>query len=90
MNAPPSQSETARAGDTSRFETQPTEPGSIFVDLDASRKAYLTLQAQLALKGYSLSELSGASYLVCRWDRSIHCSDLAQVRAFLFRLGSVS
>ena len=55
-------------------------------NLDASRKSYLTLQAQLALRAFTVSQLADSSYLVCRWDCSVHCSDLAQVRAFLGRI----
>jgi len=89
------QSETARAGDTSRFETQPSEPSLIVgasrvncnpVDAD-DRKPLSTLSAQLALRGFSVYELASGGYLVARWDRTLHCSDLAQVRAFLERMG---
>ncbi len=58
------------------------------IDLDAERKAYALLAAQLALKGYSLYELACGGFLIARWDRSVHCSDLGCARAFYERLGA--
>lgn len=54
---------------------------------DAERKAQATLTAMLALRGYSVHELACSGFFVSRWDRSMHCSDLAQVRAFYRRIG---
>ncbi|MEO3712196.1 hypothetical protein [Roseateles flavus] len=50
-------------------------------------KAFATLQAMLALKGFSLHELSCGGFLVSRWDRTAHFSDLSGVRQFLQRIG---
>lgn len=50
-------------------------------------KRFATLRAQLALKGYGLQVLPGNGFLVTRWDRTLHCPDLAFVRSFHERLG---
>ena len=51
-------------------------------------KRFATLAALLALKGYSLHALAGGGYLIARWDRTNHCSDLAQCRDFARRMGA--
>jgi hypothetical protein len=56
-------------------------------DTAAGAKAFATLQAQLALRGFSLTELAGGGYLVSRWDRTGHLNDLRSVREFLRRVG---
>ena len=64
---------------------QNTDDTQIIGDFAEERKAQATLAAMLALRGFSLLEIAGGGYLVARWDRSAHCSDLAQVRAFYQR-----
>lgn len=64
-----------------------TTDTAIVHDLDGERKAYQNLQAQLALRGYSLNELSTGNYLISRWDLTLHVSDLAAVRGFYARIG---
>lgn len=54
-------------------------------DLDAERNAFATLAAKLALAGFSLHQLAHGGYLVSRWDRTFHTSDLAGVRAYIDR-----
>ncbi len=57
------------------------------VQAELDLKAFATLQAMLALKGFSLHELSCGGFLVSRWDRTAHFSDLSGVRQFLQRIG---
>ncbi len=59
----------------------------ILLDADQERKAYSTLAVRLALKGYALHDLSCGGFLVSRWDRTAHFSDLSGVRQFLQRIG---
>ena len=55
---------------------------------DAERKEQARLAALLALAGgFSLHELACGGFLIARWDRTAHCSDLGQVAAFLRRIG---
>ena len=52
-------------------------------------KALSAITARLMAKGYSLHELACGGYLVARWDRTLHCSDLAGVRQFYSRIGGL-
>ncbi len=54
-------------------------------DLDAERNAFASLSAKLALAGFSLHQLAHGGYLVSRWDRTFHTSDLAGVRSYIDR-----
>jgi hypothetical protein len=56
-------------------------------DSDEDRKQYATLRALLAFKGISLHELSSGGFLIASAFNTLHCSDLAQVRAFCQRAG---
>lgn len=68
--------------------TQETADASTVIDMDGSRKAFLTLQAKLALRGFALYELSCGGYLVARWDRTKHCADLQAVAQFAREVGA--
>ena len=70
-------------------EDEATTTGSPATEDALARKAQTTLAALLALRGYSLHELACGGFLVARWDRTLHCSDLAGVRAFYERLGGM-
>jgi hypothetical protein len=72
---------------TSAQPQESTVNPAIVIDLDADRKAFTTIAALLALRGYSLYELSGGGFLVSKWDRVAHLGDLAGVRAFYKRIG---
>lgn len=74
-------------GNRANAEHKQLHNAAIVTDLDADRKAFSTLAARLALKGCSVFELSCGGYFVSRFDGSLHCSDLAGVRAFYERLG---
>lgn len=78
------ESETADVASAGRIEAN-TKDEPIFAEFSADRKARATLAAMLAIRGFSLLELACGGYLVARWDRTVHCSDLAQVRAFYQR-----
>lgn len=54
---------------------------------DADCKLYARFAAPLAIAGYQLHELADGTYLVARWDRTLHCPDLHAVRAFCHRAG---
>jgi hypothetical protein len=60
---------------------------AIVAEQDCDRKAFTTLAALLAIRGFSVYELSGGGYLCARWDRNCHLADLAGVRAFYKRIG---
>lgn len=84
MTAPNDEGLTA-TNDQPPKSTQPSDAS--ITDLDASRKQFATLAALLALKGYALHELACGGFLICRWDRTAHCSDLGAVHGFLRKIG---
>lgn len=85
MSAP----EVRTPGGSRASAGQTTEDAAIICrDDDGGRKSFATLAAQLAIRGYSLHELACGGYLIARWDRTLHCSDLGGVRAFYGRLGA--
>ena len=59
-------------------------------ELDQGSKQLSTLRASLALKGYSLHELSCDGYLIARWNLTHHAPDLRAVGAFLRQIGGVA
>ena len=63
-----------------------TTNSSIIGHPDTERKAVATLAARLAFMGFSLHELACGGFLIARWDRTAHCSDLHAVAAFLRRV----
>jgi hypothetical protein len=54
---------------------------------DARRKALATAAACLALKGFALHPLACGAFLICKWDRSVHCADLIAIEAFIAKIG---
>ena len=84
-------SETARVASASRIEDQENTRLNSATDGSAD-KAFLTLRAHLALKGYSLSRTHGddgpARFFVTRWNLVRELSDLAAVRAFAEQVGA--
>lgn len=81
--APPGNDEAGlQPGSEALIQNDP----EIVAEHTGERKACATLAAQLALRGYSLHELAGGGFLISRWDRTLHCSDLGCVRAFYGRL----
>lgn len=68
-------------------ESKPGHSASLADDAQAA-KLQSTYAALLALHGgFSLHELAGGSFLICRWGMHHHAADLAGVKAFLARLG---
>ena len=57
----------------------------ILPDPDPDRNAFDALKAQLAAHEYGLYDLACGGFLIARWDRTTHLSDLAAVRRFLTR-----
>ena len=53
-------------------------------------KHFSILRASLALKGYSLHELSCDGYLIARWNLTHHAPDLRAVGAFLRQIGGAA
>ena len=59
-----------------------------FRTADGNCKAFATLAAQLALRGYSLQELAGDGYLIGRWNLTRHFADLHAVAQFAREVGA--
>lgn len=74
-------------GPTGHTQAEASKHTEILPDATGERKAFATLAARLAIKGYALHDLSCGGYLVARWDRTAHFSDLTGVRQFLQRVG---
>ena len=71
-------------------EGQRTTDNPIFDQLADDRKWFATLRAELAiLSGFTLLRLADGSYLVTRWNASLHCPNLQAVQALLARVGGV-
>ena len=87
--APPRKDDGPGVGSTEAAELSNVCTPIVSVQAD-ERNAQSTLAALLALRGFSLHELAGGGFLVARWDRTLHCSDLAGVRAFYGRLGGAA
>ena len=68
------------------FRDQTKTDASIIGHDADERKARSTLAAMLAMKGYSLHELACGGFLIARFDRTAHCSDLGAVRTWYDRL----
>ena len=59
-------------------------------ELEQGCKRFNTLRASLAIKGYSLHELSCDGYLIARWNLTRHAPDLRAVGAFLRQIGGAA
>lgn len=62
--------------------------GTAAVDLDAERKAYETLRAKLAFRGFSLYRLDDGAFLVAKWGMTRALPDKAAVEAFAQAVGA--
>ena len=58
-------------------------------DLSQTDKTRATLTALLALKGYSLHELTDSSFLASKWNCTKHLPSLYAVQAFARQVGAV-
>ena len=58
-------------------------------DLSQTDKTRATLTALLALKGYSLHELTDSSFLASKWNCTKHLPGLYAVQAFARQVGAV-
>ena len=68
--------------------SQHTQPDSRTAD--GNCKAFATLSAQLALRGYSLHELSDETFFITRWNLSRHVADLQAVARFARQIGGAA
>jgi hypothetical protein len=87
MSGPNEGAPDTAAGVAGQAPGDRTESTAIVGQPDAERKEVATLAARLALRKFSLHELACGGYLIARWDRTVHCSDLQAVAAFLRRIG---
>ena len=71
------------------LETQQSDCANA-CELEQGSKHFSTLRASLALKGYSLHELSCDGYLIARWNLTRHAPDLRAVGAFLRQIGGAA
>ena len=55
--------------------------------IDHDRKHFATLQAQLAMRGYTLREWQCDGYQIARWNLVKHAPDLKAVGQFLRSIG---
>lgn len=85
----PSSDEAAELGSGGGLkEEQATTDSHDSAVSSADRKAWATLQARCALAGgFQLSSASDGTYVVSRWNLSRSLSGLAEVAAFLDRVG---
>ncbi len=64
---------------------QPADAAQAAVD---DVKVYATLQARAALAGFELVRMPGGDYVIGRWGMVCALSDVAQIDAFLKRVGA--
>ena len=81
--------EPASSAPLKTHETQQPDFAN-FCELGQENKRFNTLRASLALKGYSLHELSCDGYLIARWNLTRHAPDLRSVGAFLRQIGGAA
>lgn len=62
----------------------------ILAQLDADRKAFATMQAKLAFRGFALHAQDDGSFLAVRWNCCKPLADLAEVHAFLHQVSGGS
>lgn len=53
----------------------------------ANSKLIATLRAKFALAGFSVHDLADGGFVVCRWNLSRPCVDLAELVAFARQTG---
>lgn len=87
MRAPNAPQKSECPAGTGQTQADASTNNEILRDEDTERKAFATLAARLALRGYALHDLSCGGFLISRWDRTAHFSDLSGVRQFLQRIG---
>ncbi|MDN8615484.1 hypothetical protein [Variovorax ginsengisoli] len=50
-------------------------------------KQLANLKAQLALRGFTVHDVSSGGWVIGRWDRTLFAAKLADLEAFLLRVG---
>jgi len=53
-------------------------------------KTIATVKAQLAIRGFQTHDTVTGGWLVCRWNMSHYCPHLADLKAFLSRVGGAA
>lgn len=54
---------------------------------DGTDKRLTTIKAELARRAFAVHNLAEGGFVVCRWNMSCHCQDLAALVAFARRVG---
>ncbi len=87
MNAAaPKKDEGASARDASPLKQHLQNPDS--ADATLGVKRFATLQAHLALAGFSLTRAADGYYVIARWNQTRHLKTLEQVEQFHRRVAS--
>lgn len=84
----PEKTETQAGGAALGFGEHTTTGSQDCASIDAERKAFATIAAQLALIGFSLNELSDGSYLASRWNCTKHLPSLYALQSFARLVGA--
>lgn len=87
--AAPEKIEARAGGAAAGLGGQELSP-AIVRDIDADRKAFLTLQAQFARAGFELLELSDGSLLAHRWNLTRPLPDAHAAKKFLMLIGGAA
>jgi hypothetical protein len=82
----PTKDEGASARDASPLKQELQHLDS--AEADGGVKRFATLQAHLALKGFSLTRSDDGYYIVARWDQSRHLETLGEVEQFRHRVNA--
>ena len=56
-------------------------------DSSNTEKRLATIKAELARRAFAVHALADDGFVVCRWNMSCHCQDLAALVAFARRVG---
>lgn len=56
-------------------------------DSSNNEKRQATIKAELARRGFDVHALADDGFVVCRWNMSCHCQNLAALVAFARRVG---
>lgn len=79
----PTEAKAPGAANARGFQESTNTPDSA----NACEKHKANLIAGFALRGYAVHEADDGGFLVCRWNLSRHCPDLAALGAFARMVG---
>ena len=60
---------------------------SLIDDSSNAEKRLATIRAELARRAFAVHALADDGFVVCRWNMSCHCQNLAALVAFARRVG---